>query len=132
VIKFVDTYLDGLANLPVWAQSFLIGWAFSIGVTQSLKFLFPEFMPAPWREAASRWIAFLTAALPAGLWMLAADASPLACWLMAIGTGAWSPIAYALLIAFLRRFPKLSWIADVLSGDKRGVLAAKFKKDPPE
>lgn len=129
---FVDTYLDSLANLPLWAQAFLIGWILSIGVTQTLKFMLPiDKLPVAWREVAARWVAFITAAAPAGAWMATGDGGELAIAFVAIGTGAWSPIAYALTIGLLRRSPKTDWIADILSGDKRGVLAAKFKKDDP-
>lgn len=122
-----NTALHLLATLPPWLAAFLIGWAVSVGLTQGLKFALPVGAPEGLREAAARWLAFLSAAVPAGAWLYDAGGSGLAVALVAIGTGAWSPVAYALLIAGLRRFERTAWIADVLSGDKRGVVAAKLR-----
>lgn len=122
-----DFAMHVLSTMPAWLAAFLIGWAFSVGVTQGIKFTMPEAYPAGWREAMSRWVAFLTAAVPAGAWVQQAGGSALVIVLVTLFTGIWSPIAYALLIAGLRRWPAAAWIADVLSQDKRGVIAAKFK-----
>lgn len=122
-----NTGLHLLATMPAWLAAFLIGWAVSVGLTQGLKFALPVGAPEGLREAAARWLAFLSAAVPAGAWLYDAGSSGLAVALVAIGTGAWSPIAYALLIAGLRRFDRTAWIADVLSGDKRGVVKAKLR-----
>jgi hypothetical protein len=122
-----DTALHLLDTLPPWVAAFLIGWAFSVGVTQGIKFTMPEAYPAGWREAMSRWVAFLTAAVPAGAWLYNAGGDGLGVVMGTLITGAWSPIAYALLIGVLRRSAKTEWIADVLSQDKRGVVAAKLR-----
>jgi hypothetical protein len=125
-----DSAMHIAATMPLWLAAFLIGWGFSVGVTQGMKFTLPEAYPPAWREAMSRWVAFLTAALPAGAWMVQGDASPLSVALVTLSAGAWSPIAYALLIGGLRRSTRTAWVADVLSQDKRGVIAAKLRGEP--
>ena len=124
-MKLWDSAMHVLSTMPLWLASFLIGWSFSAGITQGMKFTMPEAFPPRWREAVARWVAFLTAACPAGAWMVEGGASGLAVALVALGTGAWSPIAYALLIAGLRRWERTAWVADVLSQDVRGVVLRK-------
>ena len=125
-----NTALHLLATLPPWLAAFLIGWGFSIGVTQFIKFALPETYPRAWREATCRWIAFITAAVPAGAWLQQQGGAAIAVAIVTVAAGAWSPTAYALLIGGLRRWGRTAWIADVLSQDKRGVLAAKLRGDP--
>lgn len=125
-----DLALHMLNTMPPWLAAFLLGWAFSVGFTQGLKFTMPECYPPGWREAMSRWMAFLTAAVPAGAWLYQAGGSGLAVAFVTLLTGIWSPAAWALLAGLLRRSPKTEWIADVLSQDKRGVLKAKLRGEP--
>lgn len=120
-----------LATLPPWLAAFLVGWAFSVGVTHSIKFTLPVRWCQDTREIIARVTAVLSAALPAGLYYAGQpDAQPGPLALVMFGTGIWSPLAFALLMGGLRRWPRGEWIADVLSGDKRGVLKAKFGGAP--
>jgi len=116
-------------TLPSWLAAVLVGWAISTGITQSVKFTMPLKVDPDIREMIARVLAFLSAAIPAGMYY--ADqpgANPAALVLVMTGAGLWSPIAYAILQAVLRRY--LPWVAEALSGDSRGVLAAKLRGDP--
>lgn len=122
--------LHVLATLPAWVAAFLVGWIFSVGLTQSVKFTMPVRWCADTREIVARVLAVLSAAMPAGIYYASTpNAEPAALALVMLGTGIWSPIAFSLLMAGLRRWPRFEWVADVLSGDKRGVLAAKLRGD---
>jgi hypothetical protein len=130
VLEWWDGGLHMLDTLPTWLAAFLIGWAFSVSLTQPIKFLMPRRWCADDRELYARLLAFFSAMIPAGLYYAdSGEGSYTALWLVMVGTGLWSPIAFALLIAFLRRGGRESFIADVLTGDKRGVVAAKLRGD---
>lgn len=121
-----NTLLHVLNTMPAWLAAVLVGWAISVGFTQGLKFALPVRWCPDGRELTARIVAFLSAALPAWLYYAGQDgAQPMAGFLVAIGSGFWSPLAFAILQAVLRRFAP--WLADALSGDKRGVVAAKLK-----
>lgn len=134
----IETILQGwdgarhvLDTMPPWLAAFLLGWLTSVAVTQMVKFLLPRGWWAELREDLTRFVAFMAAALPALFYVGQAGYGSLGMLLQAVITGVWAPLAYALLVAWLRRRPGLAWIADVLSGDVRGVIAAKLKGEDP-
>lgn len=122
-----DSALYMLNTLPPFLAAVIVGWAMSVGLTHGMKFSLPLSLPEGYREAAARWTAFVTAAVPAGAWMANADATPLAIVMTAVCAGVWSPLAFAILQWALRLHPKTAGLADLLSGDKRGVIAAKLR-----
>lgn len=115
-----NTAVHILATMPAWLAAVLIGWAVSAGVTQTLKFFMPLAVPADHRENMTRIVAVVTAAVVAAVTMVDRGGSATAATLVAIATGVWSPVAFAMLQAVLRRW--WPWAADVLSADVRGVL----------
>src|SRR5690606_15171718 len=124
--NFVVHVLD---TMPAWLAAILVGWAISVGVTQGFKFTLPVGWCEDWRELAARIVAFLSAALPAGAYYASQpDPHPIAAFLIMAGSGLWSPLAFAILQAVLRRYAP--WLADVLSADKRGVVATKLRGGP--
>lgn len=130
----IDTFVKGwdaaqhvLDTLPPWLAAFFIGWLVSVAVTQVFKFTMPLAWWPDLREDFARWVAFMSAAIPAMFYVGHAGYGPLGMAVQAIVTGAWAPLVYALLVIWLRRDPRRAWIADVLSQDKRGVLAAKLR-----
>lgn len=125
-----NNLLHVLNTMPAWLAAMLIGWAVSIGITQSAKFTMPLQLPVGWREAASRWLAFVTAALPAGAWMVQAEATALVVVLVGLLSGVWAPVAFAILQWALRLSPKTAGLADLLSGDKRGVIKTMLAGKP--
>lgn len=123
--------LNVLETMPAWLAAFLVGWVISVGLTQPAKFMIPRDWPPDDREELSRLIAFFSAMLPAGVYYANANGTSYAhLWMVMLGAGLWSPIAFALLIAFLRRGGRESLIADVLSGDKRGVIVSTIRRKP--
>lgn len=118
--ELIDTAYHGLNQMPGWLAAVLIGWAVSAGVTQTAKFFMPLAVPEQAREAMTRFIAVLTAAVAAALAMVDRGGNSMEIVLVAIGSGVWSPVAFAMLQAVLRRW--WPWAADVLSADVRGVL----------
>jgi Mn2+/Fe2+ NRAMP family transporter len=119
-----DFIMHALAGLPEWLAAVLIGWAFSAGVTQALKFLTPLSMYHGHREQVTRVIAMLTASIPAGMvYGVLGGKPPEAVLWVAIGAGLWSPLAFAILQAVLKRYAP--WLADVLSQDVRGQTDAR-------
>lgn len=121
-----NTLLHMLNTMPGWLAAVLVGWAISVGLTQGLKFAMPVRWCPEGRELTARIVAFLSAAIPAGAYYASLpDPHPIAAFLVMAGSGLWSPLAFAILQAVLRRFAP--WLADALSGDKRGVVAAKLK-----
>jgi Mn2+/Fe2+ NRAMP family transporter len=114
-----DFIMHALSSLPDWLAAILIGWAFSAGVTQALKFLTPLSVYHGYREQVTRVIAMLTASIPAGMvYGVLGGKPPEAVLWVAIGAGLWSPLAFAILQAVLKRYAP--WLADVLSQDVRG------------
>lgn len=131
VLKWWAAGLQILDTMPPALAAFIVGWAFSVGITQPVKASLPAIWHQLDRELIVRLLAFFSAMLPAGLYYARAEGSqPEMLWLVMVGTGLWSPIAYALLIAFLRRGGRESFVADVLSGDKRGVIVSKLRGRP--
>jgi len=125
---FWNTLLHVLNTMPAWLASILVGWAMSVGLTQGLKFSLPVRWCPDGRELTARIVAFLTAAVPAGLYYASRpEPEPVSAFLVMAAAGAWSPLAFAILQWALRLSPKTAGLADVLSGDKRGVVAAKLK-----
>lgn len=123
---FWNTLLHMLNTMPGWLAAVLVGWAISVGLTQGLKFALPVRWCPDGRELTARIVAFASAAFPAWLYYAGQpDAQAVTGLLVAVGSGLWSPLAFAILQAVLRRFAP--WLADALSGDKRGVVAAKLK-----
>ena len=121
--------LHVLNTLPAWLAALLVGWAISVGLTQSLKFAIPVHFCEDWRELISRLVAFMSAAFPAGLYYLTdPTAAPAVAFLVMLAAGVWSPLAFAILQWALRTNAKTAGLADVLSGDTRGVLKAKLGK----
>lgn len=120
-----------LDSMPPWLAAFIVGWVASIAITHAFKYTLPLSWWAEIREGLTRGVAVLSAMLPAGFYYAEQpDTSLTGLLLVMVITGGWSPLAYALLVAWLRRSEKRAWIADVLSGDKRGVLAAKLRGEP--
>ena len=107
------------AALPPWVAAVLIGWGISAGLTQALKFAMPLRLPKQERHAIAYVVAMTSAFLPALFWMIDSGAGYTATLLTAAGAGLWSPFAFSLLQRGLRASPRLSWAADVLSGDVR-------------
>jgi hypothetical protein len=131
ILKWWNGLLHVLTTLPPSFAALLVGWSFSIGLTQSVKFLMPSSIDEDIRELTTRLLAGFSAAMAAGVYYAAADGSrPEDLILVMLFTGVWSPLAFALLQGALRRSPRTAWIADVLSGDVRGVIAAKLRGDP--
>lgn len=117
-----DFLIHALSSLPDWLAAILVGWAFSAGLTQSLKFLTPLSIYHGYREQITRLVAMLSAAIPAGiLYDLLGGHPPEAVLWVALGAGLWSPLAFAILQAVLKRYAP--WLADVLSQDVRGAIS---------
>lgn len=128
IAEWWEFVLHVLSTMPASLAAFLIGWSFSVATTQPVKFLMPLMWRPDDRELISRVVAMLSAMIPAGLYYAQAKgANPALLWLVMVGTGLWSPIAFALLIAWLRRGGRHSFVADVLTGDKRGVIVSKLR-----
>lgn len=127
-----NTALHILNTLPPWLAACLLGWAGSIAITQPAKFLMPLGWDADTRAIVARVLATFSAMACTVLAYFALQplAPGAAVLLAALLTGVWSPIAFALLLAGLRRHPRTAWAADVLSGDVRGVLAGKPRGEP--
>lgn len=120
-----------LDSMPPWLAAFIVGWVASIGITHAFKYMLPVRWWAEIREGLTRAMAVLAAMVPAAIYYAEQPGTSLTgLMLVMVITGAWSPLAYALAMAWLRRSEKRAWIADVLSGDKRGVLAAKLRGEP--
>lgn len=109
-----NSILSMVEHAPIWLQSTAAGFLMSWLVTHSVKFMFPITWPSELRKEGCWLIAFGTGfgtvvyvqGFPAGA-------------IIGLLVGFASPIAFALLMAFLRaKYPKA---ADVLSGDTRGV-----------
>lgn len=131
VLKWWGAGLQILDTMPAWLAAFLVGWVASIVITQSLKFVMPLAVDYDAREMTSRLIAFFVGLLASGVFYAGRpDAGPGDLVLVMVITGAWSPLGFALLIAYLRRGGRESFVADVLTQDKRGVIAAKLRGQP--
>lgn len=124
-----DALLHALESMPAWLAAVLIGWGISVGVTQTVKF----WMPLRWdpylREDVARGVAVMSASFPALLYAMHRDQPALIIMLTATGAGLWSPLAFALLQAALKRY--WPWAADVLSQDVRGHLVGKSLENRP-
>jgi hypothetical protein len=118
-----NTAIHILGTMPAWLAAILIGWGVSAGVTQTVKFFMPLSIAAEQREPMTRLVAVLVAAVAAALAMVDRGGGLVSIVLVAIAAGVWSPIAFALLQAVLRRW--WPWAADVLSADVRGALSGK-------
>jgi hypothetical protein len=130
--KTMETVMHIAGTLPPWLAAFLVGWSVSVGATQSFKF----WMPATWnednREMTTRLVAFCFSAGGCGLYYArTVGADPAVLGGLMIACGVWAPLAFALAQAGLRRWNRTAWVADVLSGDKRGVIAAKVREHRP-
>lgn len=122
------SFLNIFTTMPPWLAAFLVGWFVSIGLTQTMKFTMPLTWSSELRNSIGRMLSVLAGAIPAGIYYAnVTDPSPAGMILVMLSTGLWSPIAYRLLIGFLRKRPSLEWAADALSGDKRGVIIAKLR-----
>jgi len=124
--EVIDSTYHALGTMPAWLAAVLIGWAVSAGVTQTVKFWMPLSVSSGQREATARVVAVLTAAVAAALVMVDRGGNSLAVALVAIASGVWSPLAFAMLQAVLRQW--WPWAADVLSGDVRGVVVGRARK----
>lgn len=120
-----NTLIHILNTMPAWLAAVLIGWAVSAGVTQTFKFAMPVTADGQMRETIARVLAVVVAALVAGAWYAERGGSATGVILVSVGAGVWSPIAFSLLQAVLRRW--WPWAADVLSGDVRGKLVGGGK-----
>lgn len=114
-----DALRHALDNLPPWLAAVLIGWALSAGLTQAVKFLFPLAWFHGLREQLTRLLAIMSAAATSGAAYTALGGEGPAVILVTLGAGLWSPLAFALLQAALRKWAP--WAADALSGDVRSV-----------
>lgn len=114
-----DFIIHALSSMPEWLAAILAGWAVSAGLTQALKFLTPLSLYHGYREQITRLVAMISAAVPAGiLYGVLGGHPPEAVMWVSLGAGLWSPLAFAILQAFLKRYAP--WLADVLSQDVRG------------
>ena len=118
-----NTLIHILNTMPTWLAAILVGWGVSAGITQTLKFSLPVDADEGLRHIVTRVVAVVTAAIIAGSWHAEFSGPPIITAMVAVGAGVWSPIAFALLQAVLRRW--WPWAADVLSGDVRGALWGK-------
>jgi len=118
-----DFILHALAELPNWLAAVFVGWFISVGLTQSIKFLVPVSVYHGYREQLCRLIAILTASLPSGWWYAAHGGDGADLVLVTMGSGVWSPLAFAMLQAVLKRW--WPWAADVLSQDIRNGEGAR-------
>lgn len=119
-----DFLLHMLDGMPPWLAAALAGWFISVGVTQTTKFLLPQSVYHGYREQAVRLLAILSAAIPAGiLFEVFGGRPPQASMWVALGAGLWSPLAFAILQAILKRYAP--WLADVLSQDVRGDTSTR-------
>lgn len=112
------TIISGAFNeTPAWLGAMLLGWLLSWGATQTLKFFIPVKWEMRTRRELAQGLAFFTAFVtvmvmaPMPLWKTVA---------LACATGFWSPISFALLMAFIRK--RWPYLADILTQDVRGVL----------
>lgn len=117
-----NALLHVLNTIPAWLAAAVIGWVASIAITQPAKFLMPVGWDSELRAVVARALASVSAfvATAFAFRALAPDGALAGMILAALVTGLWSPIAYSLLVAGLRRSDRLAWIADILSGDVRG------------
>ncbi|WP_353094174.1 hypothetical protein [Methylibium sp.] len=126
--QMIDNLYHALGAMPPWLAAVLIGWAVSAGVTQTVKFFMPLSVLPEQREPMTRLIAVLVAAVAAALAMIDREGGAVSVALVAVAAGVWSPLAFAMLQAALRRF--WPWAADVLSGDVRGVIRGARQTGP--
>lgn len=109
-----NSILSMVEHAPVWLQAAAGGLLLSWLVVQSVKFMFPITWPSELRKEGAWLIAFGTAFLTV-IYIMGFPAGAFIGLLCGFG----SPIAFALLMNFLRwKWPS---VADVLSGDTRGV-----------
>lgn len=124
-----DWFIHALGTLPDWLAAVLVGWAMSAGITQTLKFTVPMSVFHGHREQIARGIAIVTAAVPAGLvFGVLGGHPPGATMWVALGAGLWSPLAFAILQAVLKRYAP--WLAEVLSQDVRALPGGKVDTRP--
>lgn len=117
-----DFLLHVSGTAPAWLIACLLAWAVSISVTQPLKFLMPLSANPALREWIAQGAAFLSA-----FFTVAYLVKPPVGILLGVVVGIWSPVAFYLLMRVLeRRFP---WAADILSGDVRGTLFERRRRD---
>lgn len=112
-----DAVLHAFGTMPDWLGAVLIGWAISVGVTQSTKFWMPVRWEPRLREDIARATAVLSAFFPALAYYISQGGNPFYVALTAVGAGLWSPLAFALLQAGLKRWAP--GLADVFSADVR-------------
>lgn len=136
MVTLWNNLLHILNTMPIWLAAVLIGWAMSFTITHAFKFLTPQSLDAWLREDLNRFVAFFSGAIFSGWWAVEAGYGLMGMTLVAVFTGVWSPMAFALTMMLLRKSPKTEWIADVLTADKRGVLFSKLLdwiwRTPPE
>lgn len=118
MIETINAWL-GL-KIPPWLVAIVLGWLGAIGLTQALKFAVPLGWNDQVRHSAAQLIALLSAFTI--VWLLQ-PGGPVLSAVLAILTGLWTPLSWALLMAWLKR--KHPWVADVLSQDVRGVLVGQ-------
>jgi hypothetical protein len=115
-----DLFLHIIATTPRWAVAILLGWVMSITITQPLKFIMPIEWSSNLREWVARVIAFATACITTVIYL-----PTMLGWALGFIVGVWSPVAYFLVMKIIsHRWP---WLADVFSGDVRGVLIGRIK-----
>lgn len=126
MIAIWNNILHVLNTLPVWLAAILVGWAMSFSITHAFKFMVPHSVDEALRHDLSRIVAFMSGAAFAAWWAVEAKYGLMGITAVAVFSGIWSPVAYALAVAALRKSSKTAWIADILTADKRGVLIAKM------
>ncbi len=126
MIDFINEALGLRIPGPILAM--LLGWLVAVGMTQGLKFFIPFAWPHDVRRTAAQLVALLTGF--GTVWLLQPAPLPLTA-VLAVITGIWAPVSWAMLMAWLKR--KHPWIAAVLSQDVRGVLfgTPRGEIDPP-
>lgn len=117
-----DAGLHIFDTLPPSIGAFIIGWMFSVAITMTVK---KTMIPRWWheydRDLTVRLVAFFSAATSAGYAYVGLKGASEFVFIVMALTGLWAPIAYVLLILYLRsrKNPFWSRVADALSGDPK-------------
>lgn len=111
-------------TMPPPLAACLIGWAFSISVTQFVKFVFPLEWPSKTRAMFTRFVAFVAAL--GGTYAYLMTPTGL---LLGFMVGVWSPFAYWGVLAIVGHF--FPWLKDAFSGDVRGVVFGDKRENRP-
>ena len=121
--EILDAIRQFWAAIPVEARVCLLAWLCSAGATQWFKFQLPLTWSPLLRGTLVRLVAF---GVGAGVVLLLIKGA--LAYVLAAIVGFWSPIAYPLLVIIIEdRFP---FLADLMSGDIRGVLKGDVKTAP--